>query len=176
MGASSNNILLGTGLLVLTPTDVVTAPLYGGTRLGTVQDFEIKIDRITYPITGEEFAGEKVKLITLTSTITLEATFQNWDEDAVAAAFENASTNSGVPTVTFPETPGESSEHKLMFVANKATTQPSCVIYAARPLEIMGPIRWSGFLPTELRAKWELTRDNSSGKVFAMDLLSRLTV
>lgn len=178
MGSSSETILLGNGRLIKTPTDNTTAPNYGGTRLGTVQDFQVEINRITYQIRAEEHGGAVIKTVNLRSEVLVSATFQNWDQDAVVAACYNASTNTTVPTVTFPEDPGTSGASKFLFVPDDATNQPAVMIYSAAPFKITNPVRWSGFIPTELRVEWkaQIGDDADSNRVFVMDKLSRITV
>lgn len=83
------------GRLVLNPTDLSTTFPYGGTALGLVRDTVVHIVNGTREITAEEFGNTVTEVVLAGTRLYISCALRAFDNDALAAIFPEASTQSG---------------------------------------------------------------------------------
>lgn len=180
MAAPTEPTRFGGGSLIAGFTDLTAAFPYGGTRLGTVQAFAVVPFAVNEIVTAEEFGGDIADLIHLRYRIGAAAVLTTWDEDAIARVFLNSSTNGdGVPTVSFPATPGASvgaaGGGNLLYVPDRVTEEPAVVLWDALVDQPAREIKWSHVSERKAVASW-IARRNASNQKCDIDLLSRLAL
>lgn len=110
------NILHSPGRLSFGPADLTTAYPHGGTSLGIVRQIAASPNAQYRSVTAEEYGGEVVEQLYVGEAWTLAAILREYDDDAMAAIFQNTSTGS-VSQHTLIEHPGANRAGRLLVAA-----------------------------------------------------------
>lgn len=172
------NIIRVPGRLIANPTDLVTAPAYGGTQLGIHRDIEIRFDAKYYPIRAEEFGNVPVDMLYCGQSAYLKGVARGLDEACMALLFPYTFTGAGHTVVAdFPTTTGggtragklmSTTSVKLLFAPLDPTNHPFVVFYKAMPV-----VPEEGYMPftrsEEIAYPFAFRgMPDSSGRVFAV--------
>lgn len=176
MAAADEQLIFAGGRLILTPTDLGTAPNYGGTQLGTVQDVALTCVTRTAPIVAEEYGGEVVDEIYMGEEWVCTAILRNFDPDAITAIFPNTSAGTvdhpgpggNHPTITYPGSTiaiGDlysGKEQIILYAPDDVSNHPGFLLYAAIPRPDPEPIRFGHYDDLAVMVTWLCIRDSSS--------------
>jgi hypothetical protein len=142
--ANVNQIRTIPGRLIKDPTDLSSAPNFGGTPLGLFRDVEFRFGYRTELITAMEYGGTPVESVYLGETAVLAGLLRSEDADAIGSIFPNSTlgTSSGERTIdgnafqTGKNRSGyllSSKAIKLLFAPKDYERDPFIVIYKAIP-------------------------------------------
>lgn len=169
------SLVFGEGNLYVDPTDLSAAAPYGGTELGSVQDIEVRFDRVNVERRGMEFGNDVIGVRHRHTSTWVNTTVQAFDADFVLKWFANTTDNSDtVATVEMPEGQRNTTPRILLFVPTQAD-EPAFLAYAAFPDTVREPVRSSSVVPMELRVRWRCGLDDNGNK-FVYDKFSRLSL
>lgn len=138
-----DNVYRVPGRLIKAPTDLASAPAYGGTILGAVKDFRVDAGIRNARINAWELARTQ-EVIIIHGDAAASFVMREWEKDPISALFPGSTSagsgarrNVDIPSTSLPSGSRLSTSAlcgAYLFVADRVDEHPSALLFNAIPL------------------------------------------